>query len=104
MRILITGNMGYVGPAVIRYLREFYPGAHLVGFDNAYFGSSITTNGILPEVLLDAQYYGDVRKFPEKLLDGVDTVVHLAAISNDPIGNLYEEVTKDILAIVNEVN
>jgi nucleoside-diphosphate-sugar epimerase len=96
MRVLITGNMGYVGPAVISHLRDVHPEAHIVGFDNAYFGSSITTNGILPEILLDAQYYGDVRKFPGNLLEDVDTIVHLAAISNDPIGNLYEKATMDI--------
>ncbi len=96
MKILVTGNMGYVGPAVINHLKDAYPEAQIVGFDNAYFGSSITTNGILPEVRLNAQYYGDIRRFPEKILHNVDTVIHLAAISNDPIGNLYEEVTGDI--------
>jgi nucleoside-diphosphate-sugar epimerase len=37
-----------------------------------------------------------MRRFPESVLDGVDAVVHLAAISNDPIGNRFEEVTLDI--------
>jgi len=96
MRILITGNMGYVGPAVIKQLREAYPEAGILGFDNAYYGSSITNNSILPEMRLDAQFYGDIRKFPEDLLADVDAIVHLAAISNDPIGNLYEDVTEDI--------
>ena len=41
------------------------------------------------------QYYGDVRQFPEHLLEGVDVVVSLMAISNDPIGNKFEEVTLD---------
>jgi len=96
MKILVTGNMGYVGPAVIKYLKDTLPDARIVGFDNAYYGSSITTRGILPEVRLNAQFYGDIRKFPEKLLENVDSVIHLAAISNDPIGNLYEDVTRDI--------
>jgi nucleoside-diphosphate-sugar epimerase len=42
------------------------------------------------------QCFADVRRFPEEILDGIDAVVHLAGISNDPIGNLYEEVTFDI--------
>jgi nucleoside-diphosphate-sugar epimerase len=37
-----------------------------------------------------------MRRFPESVLDGVDAVVHLAAISNDPIGNRFEDVTLDI--------
>ncbi len=36
------------------------------------------------------------RQFPEKLLEGVDAVVQLAAISNDPIGNKFEKVTLDV--------
>ena len=37
-----------------------------------------------------------MRQFPEEILDGVDAVVHLAGISNDPIGNLFEQATYDI--------
>ena len=33
MKILITGNMGYVGPLVLRRLRESHPGAELIGYD-----------------------------------------------------------------------
>ncbi len=47
-------------------------------------------------MLLDAQYYADIRRFPAELLAGVDAVVHLAAISNDPMGNAYEDVTLDV--------
>jgi nucleoside-diphosphate-sugar epimerase len=47
-------------------------------------------------VLLDAQHYFDIRRLTPELLDGVDAVVHLAAISNDPMGDAYAEVTLDI--------
>jgi nucleoside-diphosphate-sugar epimerase len=40
----------------------------------------------------------DVRKFQPAVLDGVDTIIHLAAISNDPMGNLFEDVTREINA------
>jgi nucleoside-diphosphate-sugar epimerase len=43
--------------------------------------------------MLDTQHFADVRALPPDLLDGVDVVVHLAAISNDPIGNRYEDAT-----------
>jgi nucleoside-diphosphate-sugar epimerase len=96
MKILITGNMGYVGPAVTRLLRGRHPDAILTGLDIGYYGNCITCLGGAPEHLLDIQYFSDIRQFPESILNGVDAVVHLAAISNDPIGNKFEEVTLDI--------
>lgn len=96
MRILITGNMGYVGPVLIRHLRERYPSAELIGFDNSYFSHCLTGASSLPESLLDRQHFGDIREFPGELLDGVDALVHLAAVSNDPMGNRFEQVTDDI--------
>jgi nucleoside-diphosphate-sugar epimerase len=96
MKILITGNLGYVGPSLVKELCSVYPDAILMGFDVGYFAKLITSPSISPDSYLDIQYYGDVRAFPEDILTGVDTVVHLSAISNDPIGNKFEEVTLDI--------
>jgi len=96
MRILITGNMGYVGPVLTRFLRENLVDAELIGFDTGFFGHSLTGAGLLPEALLNRQVFGDIREFPPELLDRVDTVVHLSAISNDPMGNKFEAVTGDI--------
>jgi nucleoside-diphosphate-sugar epimerase len=96
MRILITGNMGYVGPVLTRYLRDNVRDAELIGFDTGYFAHSLTGAGLLPEALLDRQVFGDIREFPAELLDGVDAVVHLSAISNDPMGNKFEAVTSEI--------
>ncbi|MDX2249319.1 MAG: NAD-dependent epimerase/dehydratase [Bacteroidia bacterium] len=96
MKVLITGNLGYVGPGLVKEFKKFHPETTLIGFDIGYFAKHLTSNSISPESFLDMQYYGDVRKFPEEILEGVDTVVSLAAISNDPIGNQFEEVTMDI--------
>jgi nucleoside-diphosphate-sugar epimerase len=96
MRILITGNTGYVGPWVARRLRVRYPDGFLMGLDTGYFAHCLTGVPHIPEALLDVQHYNDIRSFPESLLGGVDAVVHLAAISNDPIGNAYEQVTLDV--------
>jgi nucleoside-diphosphate-sugar epimerase len=96
MRILITGNMGYVGPVLTRYLRSTLKDADLIGFDTAFFGHSLTGADFLPEALLDRQVFGDIREFPAELLDGVDAVVHLSAVSNDPMGNKFEVVTGEI--------
>ena len=87
VKILITGNMGYVGPVVVRRLRQSHPDAVLVGFDMGYFGNCLTATEILPECRVDLQYFGDVRRFPRELLNNVHAIVHLAAISNDPMGS-----------------
>jgi nucleoside-diphosphate-sugar epimerase len=96
VKILVTGNMGYIGPLVIDQLRASYPDATLAGFDIGYFGSCITGADVLPECKTDIQYFADMRQFPAEILNGVDAIVHLAGISNDPIGNRFEEVTLDI--------
>jgi nucleoside-diphosphate-sugar epimerase len=96
MKILITGNLGYVGPRVTQELRSSYPSAVLVGLDIGYFAHCLTDAARFPEVLLDRQYFADVRQLPGEVLGDVDVVVHLAAISNDPMGKAYEDVTLDI--------
>ena len=48
MKILITGNMGYVGSVLVRRLRESYPDAVLMGLDLGYFGNCLSSNGIFP--------------------------------------------------------
>ncbi len=92
-RILVTGNLGYVGPAVVSRLREAYPEATLIGFDAGYFAHCLTGCSAAPERALDCQYYADVRTVSAEVLEEVDAVVHLAAVSNDPIGNVYDEAT-----------
>jgi len=79
MKILITGNMGYIGPRVVSLLRSCY-----------------SDTAILPECKLDVQYFADVRKVSSDILQDIDAVVHLAVISNDPMGNRFEDVTLDI--------
>jgi nucleoside-diphosphate-sugar epimerase len=96
MRILITGNMGYVGPVLTRFLRKALEDVELIGFDSAFFGHSLTGAGFLPEALLNRQAFGDIREFPAELLDGVDAVVHLSAVSNDPMGDKFEVATGEI--------
>lgn len=96
MKVLITGNLGYVGPVVARHLRRAHPTAHLVGYDSAFFALSMTGAQFLPERTLNAQHFGDVREIPDALFSGVNAVIHLAAVSNDPMGNRFERVTEDI--------
>jgi nucleoside-diphosphate-sugar epimerase len=91
-RILVTGHLGYVGAAVVPHLRRCFPDAVLVGVDTGWFADCLTATRP-PEDLLDHEHRFDVRDLPGGVFDDVDAVVHLAAVSNDPIGNAFEAVT-----------
>jgi nucleoside-diphosphate-sugar epimerase len=88
--------MGYIGPVLYREIRNSYPDAEIWGFDNGYFAHCLTNAASLPEREIDRQIFGDMRDFPMDVLDDVDAVIHLGAISNDPMGNQYEAVTNAI--------
>ena len=96
MKILITGNLGYVGSELVKEIRKAYPTAYIIGFDAGFFARQLTTTLCIPEIYVDQQVFGDVRNFPDNLLENVDALIQLAAISNDPIGNKFEEVTLDV--------
>jgi nucleoside-diphosphate-sugar epimerase len=96
VKILVTGNMGYVGPAVVRRLRESHPRAEILGFDAGFFAHCLTNAAYLPERLLDRQIFGDLRTIEPSVLEGVDAVVNLAAISNDIMGQIDESLTMDV--------
>lgn len=96
MKILIVGNMGYVGPLVVQQLRNTYPNAHLIGFDSGFFAHCLTNAPLLPETILDEQKFGDVREISEATLQGVDVVINLAAISNDIMGKIDESFTYEV--------
>ena len=85
--------MRHVGPVLTRFLRREAPDCELIGFDSGFFAHCLTGASLLPETLLDRQVFGDIREFPAEALDGVDAVVHLSAVSNDPMGNKFETVT-----------
>lgn len=96
MRVVITGNMGYVGPVLVHHLRRVLgPTAELVGVDTGFFAHCLTQPAgvTLPETRLSVQHFADVRQLSADLLCGADAVVHLAAISNDPMGNRVEAAT-----------
>jgi nucleoside-diphosphate-sugar epimerase len=96
MKVLITGNMGYVGPILVRSIKSKYPDAQLWGYDTGFFSTALIEEGVLPEMRLHGQYFGDIRDINSTLLADVDVVVHLAAVSNDPMGKEFERVTSDI--------
>lgn len=96
MRFLITGNMGYVGPSVVKQLRNAFPKLFIIGYDIGYFAHCLTNVKTFPEHNVDIQHFADIRNVSDDLLKHVDSVVHLAAISNDPIGNVNKDITIDV--------
>jgi nucleoside-diphosphate-sugar epimerase len=96
MKVLITGNMGYIGPAVISHLRSCYHDITLIGLDMGYFATCLTNTQIMPECRVNLQYFTDVRHVSKNFLKDIDVIVHLAAISNDPMGKTFEKVTLDV--------
>jgi nucleoside-diphosphate-sugar epimerase len=96
VNILIVGNMGYVGPVVADHLRYAYPQANLTGYDAGFFAHCLIGNAPFPEYRLNRQFFGDVRAVPSSVFEGVEAVINLAAISNDPMGNRFESATTAI--------
>jgi len=88
--------MGYIAPSVVNQLRASYPDAELVGLDLGFFAHCLTGAWMLPENRLNQQIFADVRNITVEMLRDVYAVVHLAAISNDPMGQAFEQVTHDI--------
>ncbi|MHB1166209.1 MAG: NAD-dependent epimerase/dehydratase family protein [Candidatus Nanopelagicales bacterium] len=96
MRILVTGCLGYLGPAVLEALRVAYPNAHLAGLDSGLFMEQNDGSAPSPDRFLDVLVLRDLRALTAKDLDGYSHLVHLAAISNDPMGREFEQVTFDV--------
>jgi nucleoside-diphosphate-sugar epimerase len=97
MNILITGNLGYVGTELVKYLHINFETSHLHGIDTGYYINCITSSNInSSDINLSTQKYKDIRDINKEDLHGIDTVVHLSALSNDPIGNKFEKATNEI--------
>ena len=99
MNYLITGNLGYVGPILCKFIKAKNPEAKIIGYDNGYFLNCPIAAEVLSEKpYLDLQVYGDVRDKDKlsKYIEKSDFIIHLAAISNDPMGKEFEKVTKEI--------
>jgi len=87
MNILVTGHRGYIGPHLVTLLKA--AGHHVTGVDIGYFdGCEWET---LP--VADKEMNADFRSLTEHNLKGFDAICHLAAISNDPMGDLDESLT-----------
>lgn len=92
MRILITGNQGYVGTVMGKMMTK--AGHEVIGLDTGYF-----TDCWMGEDRKDyvaKQIVKDIRDVDASDFTGVDGIVHLAGLSNDPTGELNPGLTEDI--------
>jgi nucleoside-diphosphate-sugar epimerase len=86
MKVLVTGHDGYIGTVLTPLLLEAGHEPH--GLDTSLFANHAF--GEIPEV---PAREADIRDVTAEELDGFDAVIHLAALSNDPLGNLAPEIT-----------
>jgi len=90
MRVLVTGSRGYIGSVLVpMLLRE---GHEVVGMDTDYY-SRCTFTG---ELAVIPTREDDVRDAPWLELEGCQAVIHLAGLSNDPLGDYKPTLTEDI--------
>lgn len=91
MRVLLTGHKGYIGAVAGPLLGA--AGHDVVGLDSDLFSGCEFGTPVSSDF---AEIRKDIRDLTKKDLEGFDAVVHLAALSNDPLGNLSADLTYDI--------
>ena len=90
MKVLVTGHNGYIGSLMVPMLQA--AGHGVVGLDN-YLFQDCTFGGQTPDI---PSLRLDIRDVEAGHLEGFDAIIHLAALSNDPLGDLNPECTYEI--------
>ncbi|HEY9826100.1 MAG TPA: SDR family oxidoreductase [Stenomitos sp.] len=90
MKVLLTGHKGYIGTVMVPMLLAL--NHEVVGLDSDLYEKSTFGSGIqeIPEIK------ADIRDVKAETLAGFDAVIHLAGLSNDPLGDLNPALTYDI--------
>lgn len=91
MKILVTGACGYKGNVLVPKLLS--AGHSVIAFDIMWFGNDLKPHPNL-EVI-----QGDVRNTEDLPLKGVDSIIHLSSIANDPAGDLDPKLTWEVSAL-----
>jgi nucleoside-diphosphate-sugar epimerase len=91
MRVLVTGHLGFIGTLMVPILVR--AGHEVVGLDSDFYSASSFDDA---NILRVPHLRGDIRDVRPADLKPFDAVIHLAALSNDPLGNLNPDVTYDI--------
>jgi nucleoside-diphosphate-sugar epimerase len=90
LRVLVSGHNGYIGSVLVPVLAE--AGHEVTGLDT-YFYEECTYG---PEPAAPRAIRRDIRDLERADLEGFDAVIHLAALSNDPLGDLSGDITYEI--------
>jgi nucleoside-diphosphate-sugar epimerase len=95
MRVLVTGHRGYIGSIMVPMLQE--AGFEVVGLDNELFEGCIFGDRSICNDIPNVPYVRkDIRDIVSSDLQKCDAVVHLCALSNDPLGYFNPEMTFEI--------
>jgi nucleoside-diphosphate-sugar epimerase len=90
MRVLVTGHQGYLGTVMVPILQA--AGHDVTGLDTGFFATCV----LGPHPVDPPGLRVDLRDVTREQLTGFDAVIHLAALSNDPLGALAPQITYDI--------
>jgi nucleoside-diphosphate-sugar epimerase len=95
MKVLVTGNNGYIGTVMVPMLQA--EGFEVTGLDSDLFKECIFGNPSITGAIAKIPYLRkDIRDIQRSDLVGFDAIVHLCALSNDPLGNLNPKMTYEI--------
>ncbi len=90
LKILVSGNLGYIGTVLTKNL--IHQGHQVIGLDSGYFRNCCLS----PVVENFAQIFKDIRDVDYLDVAGIDAIIHLAGLSNDPLGELLPGLTEEI--------
>jgi len=90
MKVLVTGNQGYIGSVLVDMLLE--KKYEVIGYDIGYYAGCL----LYPYNPKIKQAIKDIRDINVEDMRGVEAVIHLAALSNDPLGELAPGLTEEI--------